>query len=93
MTPNDCFDQLFIPADHVSRKPTDTYYFNRELCLRTHTSAHQIPILKNPANNAFLVMGDVYRKDTVDRTTIQLFTRWRESEYLRTSRGLSAPRM
>ena len=73
MTPNDCFDQLFIPADHVSRKPTDTYYFNRELCLRTHTSAHQIPILKNPANNAFLVMGDVYRKDTVDRTHYPAF--------------------
>ncbi len=40
VTPHDCFDQLFIPKDHVSRKPTDTYYFNRDLCLRTHTSAH-----------------------------------------------------
>ena len=73
MTPNDCFDQLFIPADHVSRRPTDTYYYNRELCLRTHTSAHQIPILKNPENNAFLVMGDVYRKDTVDKTHYPAF--------------------
>ena len=24
--PEDCFDALFIPPDHVSRKPTDTYY-------------------------------------------------------------------
>ena len=57
----------------MSRRPTDTYYFNRDLCLRTHTSTHQIPILKQPENNAFLVVGDVYRKDTVDRTHYPAF--------------------
>lgn len=70
--PHDCFDKLFIPPDHVSRKPTDTYYFNRDVCLRTHTSVHQIPILEQ-GNDAFLVMGDVYRKDTVDRTHYPAF--------------------
>ena len=29
--------------------------------------------MKDPTNNAFLVMGDVYRKDTVDRTHYPAF--------------------
>jgi len=29
--------------------------------------------MREPANNAFLVMGDVYRKDTVDRTHYPAF--------------------
>ena len=70
--PEDCFDALFIPKDHVSRRPTDTYYQSKDVCLRTHTSVHQIPIIKDN-NNAFLVMGDVYRKDTVDRTHYPAF--------------------
>lgn len=73
VTTFDCFDALHIPADHVSRQPTDTYYFNQNECLRTHTSTHQIPLMKDPSNNAFLVMGDVYRKDTVDRTHYPAF--------------------
>jgi phenylalanyl-tRNA synthetase alpha chain len=36
----DCFDALRIPADHVSRQPTDTYYLDQETILRTHTSVH-----------------------------------------------------
>ncbi len=38
----DCFDDLGIPEDHVSRRTTDTYYKSREICLRPHTSVHQI---------------------------------------------------
>jgi len=69
----DCFDALRIPPDHVSRQPTDTYYKSKTECLRTHTSVHQIPLIKDPSNNAFLVVGDVYRKDTVDRTHYPAF--------------------
>ena len=29
--------------------------------------------MRDPKNNAFLVMGDVYRKDTVDRTHYPAF--------------------
>ena len=36
----DCFDKLYIPKDHVSRAPTDTFYTDREHCLRPHTSVH-----------------------------------------------------
>ena len=61
----ECFDDLIIPIDHVSRKPTDTYYLSQNTLLRTHTSAHQTSILKN-AIDQFIVIGDVYRKDEID---------------------------
>ena len=40
VTTDACFDKLFIPPDHVSRSPTDTYYTDRTHCLRPHTSVH-----------------------------------------------------
>lgn len=36
------FDQLLIPADHVSRAKADCYYVNRHQLLRAHTTAHQV---------------------------------------------------
>ena len=36
------FDQLLIPADHVSRNKKDNYYINNHYLLRAHTSAHQV---------------------------------------------------
>ena len=36
------FDDLLVPADHVGRSPSDTFYVDDETVLRTHTSAHQI---------------------------------------------------
>ena len=72
MTPQDCFDALFIPKDHVSRQSTDTFYKAEDELLRTHTSVHQIPLMKD-GNRAFLCVGDVYRKDTVDRTHYPAF--------------------
>ena len=46
-------------------------------CLRPHTSVHQIPLISGAAgfgqNNSFLCVGDVYRKDTVDRTHYPAF--------------------
>ena len=78
VTTDACFDKLFIPADHVSRAPTDTFYTDETHCLRPHTSVHQIPLMSGSAgdfgpNNAFLCVGDVYRKDTVDRTHYPAF--------------------
>ncbi|MFH4983716.1 hypothetical protein AB6A40_010425 [Gnathostoma spinigerum] len=40
------FDSLLTPVDHVSRRPTDTYYVNETHCLRAHTSAHQYELFK-----------------------------------------------
>jgi phenylalanyl-tRNA synthetase alpha chain len=67
-----CFDNLRIPLDHVSRNPSDTYYLNSRTVLRTHTSAHQIELLKSGVDR-FLVSGDVYRRDEIDRSHYPVF--------------------
>ena len=46
VNPKQCFDDLLIPKDHISRSLSDTYYFNNNKLLRTHTSAHQIELMK-----------------------------------------------
>lgn len=68
----DCFDMLRIPPDHVSRSVSDTYYLNRETVLRPHTSAHQVELLKTGLHR-FLVTGDVYRRDEIDRSHYPVF--------------------
>lgn len=66
------FDKLLIPKDHPARSKSDTYYINKTTVLRTHTSAHQNELLKKGYRN-FLVTGDVYRRDEVDRTHYPVF--------------------
>ncbi|OQR81879.1 hypothetical protein THRCLA_11322 [Thraustotheca clavata] len=71
-TTENCFDQLLIAKDHVSRKATDTYYLNPTTLLRTHTSCHQVPMLSKGIKN-FLVAGDVYRRDEIDASHYPVF--------------------
>jgi len=59
------FDDLLIPRDHPSRSKSDTFYYDHNTVLRTHTSAHQTQFLREGKNN-FLITGDVYRKDEID---------------------------
>ena len=66
------FDEILIPADHVSRSPNDTFYVDEERCLRCHTSAHQTEMLRAGLSK-FLVTGDVYRRDTIDATHYPVF--------------------
>lgn len=68
---NQCFDEVLVPKNHISRLPNNTYYLNKDTVLRPHTSAHQIQMIKK--HNAFLVLGDVYRRDTIDRTHYPAF--------------------
>lgn len=68
----DNFDSLLIPLEHPARSLNDTYYLSEHKLLRTHTSAHQNNLLKN-GHTQFLVTGDVYRKDTIDRTHYPVF--------------------
>ena len=68
----DNFDSLLIPATHPARSKSDTYYFDDATVLRTHTSAHQVELLKS-GHRKFLVAGDVYRKDEIDRTHYPVF--------------------
>ncbi|KAF6344529.1 phenylalanyl-tRNA synthetase 2, mitochondrial [Rhinolophus ferrumequinum] len=66
------FDSLLIPAEHPSRKKGDNYYLNRTHMLRAHTSAHQWDLLR-AGLDAFLVVGDVYRRDQVDSRHYPVF--------------------
>ncbi|BBN03412.1 phenylalanyl-tRNA synthetase alpha chain [Marchantia polymorpha subsp. ruderalis] len=66
------FDDVLVPADHVSRRMNDTYYVNSETVLRCHTSAHQAEKLRE-GNTHFLVTGDVYRRDAIDATHYPVF--------------------
>lgn len=67
------FDSLLIPPDHVSRSQSDTYYVDHpNVCLRTHTSAHQLELLKQ-GHTQFLCTGDVYRRDDIDKSHYPIF--------------------
>ncbi|KJH48085.1 phenylalanine--tRNA ligase [Dictyocaulus viviparus] len=68
----DNFDSLLVPLDHVSRKTTNTYYVNNSHCLRAHTSAHQYRLLQEGLD-AFLIIGDVYRRDEIDSSHFPCF--------------------
>ncbi len=66
------FDDLLIPADHPSRSKSDTYYVDEDNVLRTHTSAHQHELIAG-GEMRFLVTGDVYRRDEIDKTHYPVF--------------------
>lgn len=66
------FDNLLIKKDHPARRKSDTFYVNQNTVLRTHTSAHESEIIAQGIHK-FLVTGDVYRKDEVDRTHYPVF--------------------
>jgi len=66
------FDEVLVPADHVSRSPNDTYYVSKDTVLRCHTSAHQAEMLRK-GERAFFVTGDVYRRDSIDSTHYPVF--------------------
>jgi phenylalanyl-tRNA synthetase alpha chain len=72
VTPYQNFDSLQFPLDHVGRSPHDTYYLNSSHLLRTHTSAHQVDVLKT-GSKAFMVVGDVYRRDEIDASHYPVF--------------------
>nr|ALS04447.1 phenylalanine-tRNA mitochondrial-like isoform X1 [Acartia pacifica] len=72
VTLKDNFDSLLVPADHVSRARSDSYYINRDYMLRAHTSAHQSNLIKMGLDH-FLVVGDVYRRDEIDRSHYPVF--------------------
>ncbi|CAG9766544.1 unnamed protein product [Ceutorhynchus assimilis] len=72
VTVNQNFDSLLIPKDHVSRSKSDCYYINRDYLLRAHMTAHQAELLLGGLNN-FLIVGDVYRRDEIDRTHYPVF--------------------
>lgn len=69
---NQNFDSLLIPKNHISRSKSDCYYINKEYLLRAHMTAHQSELLSGGLDN-FLMIGDVYRRDEIDRTHYPIF--------------------
>jgi phenylalanyl-tRNA synthetase alpha chain len=66
------FDSICTPIDHVSRTKSMNYYINEKTLLRAHTSAHQVDLMRSGLN-AFLCIGDVYRRDSIDPTHYPVF--------------------
>jgi phenylalanyl-tRNA synthetase alpha chain len=66
------FDELLTPVAHASRRPSDTFYVDDTRVLRCHMTAHQTELLR-AGYRAFLMAGDVYRRDTVDATHAPVF--------------------
>ncbi|KAK0550156.1 phenylalanyl-tRNA synthetase alpha subunit, mitochondrial [Tilletia horrida] len=67
------FSDLGFPPNHPGRSPTDTYYLNRETCLRTHTSAHEVQAFSEPGRTSWLLAADVYRRDEIDASHYPIF--------------------
>ena len=67
------FDALNIAADHPARTDHDTFFFNPDLMLRTHTSGVQIRTMENGKPPfRFIAPGRVYRND-YDQTHTPMF--------------------
>jgi phenylalanyl-tRNA synthetase alpha chain len=78
----DIFDLLNAPADHPSRKETDTYYVNKDYVLRTQTTVMWTFYLQRPevrkqleeyGELGLLSFGKVFRKDEIDRNHFPVF--------------------
>lgn len=71
----DCYDNLLVPKDNLSRSSTYTHYVDSRHCLQTHTSAQIPKVLRSLALNyddwhdvLVLVPGLAYRRDVYDKT-------------------------
>ncbi len=76
------FDLLNTPADHPSRRTSDSYYADKDFVLRTHTTTMWSFYLADPeilkklektGCVKCLCYGKVYRKDEVDRKHFPVF--------------------
>lgn len=72
VTPSKNFDELGFPLDHPGRSTTDSYYINKGLMLRTHTSAHEVEVFAS-GEKRWLLCADVYRRDEIDASHYPVF--------------------
>lgn len=68
----ECFKNLLVSEDHETLSNKNTFYVNKDNVLRTHMTTHDVSFLRQE-NNAFISIGDVYRRDTVDITHYPVF--------------------
>ncbi|KAJ6630809.1 hypothetical protein B0H10DRAFT_2160197 [Mycena sp. CBHHK59/15] len=72
VSPYKNFDELSFPDDHPGRSVTDSYYLNKDLMLRTHTSAHEVEVFRR-GEDKWLLTADVYRRDEIDGSHYPIF--------------------
>ncbi len=61
------FEALNFPPDHPSRDLQDTFYINKDILLRTHTSPVQVRYMeKHKPPVRIIVPGKVYRNESPD---------------------------
>jgi phenylalanyl-tRNA synthetase alpha chain len=67
------FDALNHSANHPARDWSDTFYFEQDVLLRTHTSPVQIHVMEQQPPPVFVIVpGKVYRRDS-DATHTPMF--------------------
>ncbi len=68
------FEALNLPAHHPARAMHDTFYFNPELLLRTHTSPVQVRVMETQQPPIRIICpGRVYRVDPPDPSHLPMF--------------------
>ena len=81
------FDALTTDPGHPSRSPTDTFYLDERVLLRTHTSPDQIRMMESRQPPIYMISpGRCYRRDTPDATHSPTFL---QVECLAVDRGLT----
>lgn len=65
---------LNFPMDHPARDAHDTFYLNKDLLLRTHTTPTQVHVLESSTPPFKVVApGRVYRHEAIDATHHHIF--------------------
>jgi phenylalanyl-tRNA synthetase alpha chain len=68
------FEALNFPRDHPARDMQDTYYLDRDILLRTHTSPVQIRVMEQQKPPVRVVMpGRVYRNEEINPRSYTVF--------------------
>ncbi|TFG91961.1 MAG: phenylalanine--tRNA ligase subunit alpha [Candidatus Atribacteria bacterium] len=68
------FEALNIPKDHPARDDQDSFYINKEILLRTHTSPVEIRVMeKQQPPIRMIAIGRCYRRDAADGTHSPMF--------------------
>lgn len=68
------FEALNLPEHHPARAMHDTFYFNPELLLRTHTSPVQVRVMETQKPPIRIICpGRVYRVDPPDPSHLPMF--------------------
>lgn len=68
------FEALNIPKDHPARDDQDSFYINKEILLRTHTSPVEIRVMeKQQPPIRMITTGRCYRRDATDSTHSPMF--------------------